>query len=337
MMEIWRRAGHIAAGCVLSTLCLLVMPPGALAGHESEEPPPEEAERGWRYLDYLNAPHAWFSRRLGDTSRYIDSYFATDDLYEEVSGSYAELSLDQRLVETQGADFELDFRLKAELPAAQRRLKLLLETDAEEREQRRSVPGESQSPDGGGEESPGLYAGLRQVLVQTTGLRLQTDAGIKLRTPLDPFAKIRLRRTWGWSRWSLRLKGTLFWFGSERLGHNVDMDIDRPITSHLALRFTTREVWLDETDVMRLGQGISLVHILGRRNVVSYELGMAAVNRPVIRAEQYRLGLRFRHRLHEDWLFLEVTPEILWPRQQGFEPRAGAFVTLEALFGERYL
>lgn len=336
MKKLWHRAGYAATGFALATVGLLAMASGALADHESDEPP-EEVERGWRYFDYLDSPHAWVSRRVGETSRYIDSYFATDDLYEEVSGSYAELTLDQGLIESEGAEFEVDFRLKAELPAVERRLKLLLETNASERERERSVPGESQSPDGGAGEDSGLYAGLRRGLVETTGFRLQTDSGIKLRTPLDPFAKIRLRRTWRGPQWSLRFKGALFWFGSERLGHNIDIDLDRPITPHLAVRLTTREVWLDETDVMRLGQGISLLHILGWRNVVSYELGMAAGNRPALRAEQYRLGLRFRHRLHEDWLFLEVTPEILWPRQEGFEARAGAFVSLQALFGERYL
>ena len=71
---------------------------------------------------------------MGDTSRQIDGFFASEDLFDEVSGTFGELRLRQRFAELDQNEFDLDFRLKLRIPYTKDKLKFLLESDTEERE-----------------------------------------------------------------------------------------------------------------------------------------------------------------------------------------------------------
>lgn len=305
--------------------------PAVLVAQEAGEPGPDGG-----YLDYLNTPHAWFSRRLGNMSRQIDSYFGSPDVYEEVSGSYAEIKLGQQFAEAGDSETNADFRIKADLPRTEHRFKLLIESVAEEIDPRDDNPARSRR-EPGDTPSSGIFAGLRRVMADTAGFRLTTDAGVKFRTPPKPFARARLRRSWSLGAWQFRFKETLFWFDSEGAGQTTEFDLDRRLDARFALRASSHYQWLDETDELRLGHGVALYHILDTHNSLAYEAGFQARNRPVLRSDQYRLGLRFRRRLHRDWLFLSLVPDVIWRDERDFRPEPGLLVELEMLFGERYL
>lgn len=301
----------------------------------SESEPAEPSEEG--YLDYLNAPHAWFSQRVGRLSRQIDSYFGSPDVYDEVSGSYVEIELGQQFAEAGDSESIADFRIKVDLPRTEHRFKLLLESVSEDLDPRNDNPARERRGERDDAESSGVFAGLRRVFVETAGLQVSTDAGIKVRTPPEAFARARLRRTWPLGAWQLRFKEGLFWFDDEGAGQTTELDLDRRLSERFALRASSRYQWLDDTDEWRLGHGLALYQILGSRNSLAYEVGVQASNRPVLRSEHYRIGVRFRRRVHEDWLFLSLVPDVFWRREEGFQPEPGFLIELEMLFGERYL
>jgi len=166
---------------------------------------------------------------------------------------------------------------------------------------------------------------------------VQTDAGVKLRTPPDPFARADLRRVWDAGPWSIRLKEELFWFTSDGFGQTAELDIDRVVGEDTAVRTDTTVDWRDDTDELRLTFGVALLKVLGERETLAYETGLQASNRPTLAVNRYRVGARLRRRLHKDWLFLGVIPEILWRREDGFVPVPGIRLQIEFRFGERYL
>lgn len=332
-----RRPGRAACGASLSIALVVSVcfSPVAPASETASDPAKETAGEGG-YSDYLNAPHAWFSRRLGNMSRQIDSYFGSPDIYEEVSGTYAEITLEQQFAEAGDSDTGVDFRIKVDLPRTEHRFKLLLESVAEGIDPRDDSPARSRR-DSDSDPSSGIFAGLRRVFADTAGFRFTTDAGIKLRTPLEPFARARLRRTWPFGDWQLRFKETLFWFDSDGLGQTTELDLDRRIDERFALRASGRYQWLNETDEWRLDHGVALYQILDTHNSLAYEAGIQATNRPNLRGEQYRVGLRFRRRVHREWLFLSLVPDVIWRREEAFRPEPGLLIEIQMLFGERYL
>lgn len=316
---------------LLLLACILGVPVWAAAQDADGD---NDASQGG-YLDYLNTPHRWFSRRLGNLSRQIDSYFGTPDLYNEVSGSYAEIRLQQQFAQSGGGP-GADFRIKIDLPHTEDRFKLLFESVPEENDPRDDNPVSARRAQDNAPSS-GLFAGLRRVFARTAGFQFSTDAGIKLHLPPRAFARARLRRNWSLGHWQLRFKETLFWFNSEGAGETTEFDLDRRLGKRFALRASTRYQWLDDTDELSLGHGLALYQLLDPRNSLAYELGFQASNRPTLRSEQYRVGLRFRRRVHEDWLFLSVVPDVVWRREEGFSAEPGVLIQLEMLFGERYL
>lgn len=320
---------------VLAVAVAAICRPLAAAAQESDAAGRAEPESEERYLDYLNAPHAWFSQRLGNMSRQIDSYFGGADVYEEISGSYLEANLAQQLQEVGSDPATADFHIKVELPYTERHFDLLLESVAEDVDPRNDNPARTRGPRGEGQSS-GIFAGLRRVFVDTTGMQISTDLGVKVHLPPELFARARLRRTWPLGDWQLRFKETPFWYQDEGWGQTTEFDLDRWLSERFAFRANSRYQWLNDGDEWLLEHGVALYQILDSRNTLAYETGFQAKNRP-LRSTQYRVGLRFRRRVHRDWLFLSVVPDIIWRRDKGFQPEPGLFIELEVLFGEHYL
>ncbi len=63
------------------------------------------------------------------------------------------------------------------------------------------------------------------------------------------------------------------------------------------------------------------------------ELGVYGQTDPLWRATAYSVALRFRRRIHSDWLLLEVRPQLIYPESNGFRPVPSLTVTLEMFFG----
>jgi hypothetical protein len=45
------------------------------------------------------------------------------------------------------------------------------------------------------------------------------------------------------------------------------------------------------------------------------------------------LSVRFRQRIWRDWLYYEVGPQLVFPREENFDATPGIFLRLEMLFG----
>lgn len=300
----------------------------------------------WRYLQYTEKPHRWISRRLGDMSRQIDSYFATDDLYDEVSGSYGELRLRQRFTELRGNDFNAEFRLKLRIPHSQERLKLLLESDAEKREAEAGELGDLNSGIAGtidkadNEGQAGIsniFAGVRQQLVNSTGLKIDLDLGIKLHFPPDPFVRGKLRRQWNAKSWAVRLKETPYWFAGEGFGNRMELDLDRRFSKHWAGRASSRHKWEADRNLHQWVNSLSLYRLVSSRNFVAVVATAFLDDETTFQVQSYTAGVRLRRRVHKQWLFVEAIPHVVWAREDQFEPSLAFSLGLEVLFGEKYV
>ncbi len=63
---------------------------------------------------------------------------------------------------------------------------------------------------------------------------------------------------------------------------------------------------------------------------------MAGRTEPHWYVTEYGGSLRYRQRIHEKWLFLEVKPQASFPKEEGFGLTASLTVKLEVMFGEEY-
>ena len=288
------------------------------------------------FFEFLNTPHKKTSSGLEWISKRIDTFFASEDIYEEATGSYARISASTIIREGGQQNFLGDLNLRIELPHTKKKLKLIIETDADQNLESR--PGQT------GETSPNqalsnttYYAGVEKELTEKSLWNVRTSTGIKIRSPLDPFVRLRISREALFDTWKLRFTETLFHFHSSGTGHNTSLDIDRPISKTDLVRMHTSATWWDNTDHYELSHSFTFYHEITERRVLSYGIGIYGTNKPALQADTYLLDIHYRQRLHKDWLYAEINPQVLYLKTGDFKPEHSLTLKLEMIFGEKYL
>ena len=74
-----------------------------------------------------------------------------------------------------------------------------------------------------------------------------------------------------------------------------------------------------------------------KHTVTTFELGAFAPSDRSLKLSVYSVTLRVRRQIYRDWLYLEVTPQILYQEANGFSATRSLMLQLEMLFGDRYL
>ena len=72
------------------------------------------------------------------------------------------------------------------------------------------------------------------------------------------------------------------------------------------------------------------------RTAANFELGAFAPSDRSLKLAVYSVTLRVRRQIYRDWLYLEVTPQILYQEANRFSATRSLMLQLEALFGDRY-
>jgi hypothetical protein len=167
------------------------------------------------------------------------------------------------------------------------------------------------------------------------------DAGIgaKLRWPLEPYLKgtYRLGVPFG-DRNLLRLDETIFWRADEGFGATTRFDLERLLTEDFLVRWTGSGSFTEETEGVRWFSSLTLYQNLGGGRAFAYEAGISGETEREVAVADYGLRAIYRHRIHLDWLFLELRSGLTWPREtliERREPNWSAGIALEMLFGER--
>lgn len=314
-----------------SLLAILLLSWGGFAwANEPAEPP--------TMFDYLNAPHAYWSKKFTTFANDIDRFFADERHFQETNKST--LRLDFNNIFRRG-DYspELSARIKLALPGAQKRLHLLLESDPERlaRDQGEGATGTAPLNVLGTEvTTPGQYSAAVRFQRQKEGLwNFSTDAGIKLRMPLDPFLRVRGSYVLPLDNWRLRLTQSAYWFNSIGLGETTRLDLEYFLAERSLFRASSDATWLHDLGGFNLRQDFVILRELDHRNALAYQASVIGKSVPVMQTTAYLLQVRFRHRLHSNWLFYEINPQMHYPHDQGFMMQPLLVVRLEALLGGR--
>ena len=172
-----------------------------------------------------------------------------------------------------------------------------------------------------------------------TGGHFDADIGARLRWPLEPYLKgtYRLGVPFG-KRNLLRLDETIFWRAGEGFGATTRIDLERLLAEDFLVRWTGSGAFTGETEGVRWFSSLTLYQNLGDGRAFAYEAGVSGETDREIAVADYGLRAIYRHRIYQEWLFLELRSSLTWPRETSLERREsnwGAGIALEMLFGER--
>ena len=159
--------------------------------------------------------------------------------------------------------------------------------------------------------------------------------GIRVRAPLVPFARTRLRRPFNdWGQWSREFQQEFWWYRDRGWGTTSEYDMRRPLWAASQIRYFTVLEFEDSKDYWEHLQMLSLSTDMTDRVSLEYRAGMLFNTENDARLTAYFVGINYRKRIHEDWVFLTISPESYFSREDGWDAEASLTFRLDVYFSE---
>ncbi len=286
-------------------------------------------------IERLTPSHDRVSRWVDNTARNIDNFFGTDESYRVNNDSFLRVSQDFIWEESDGFDYDIGLRFRLDLPTARENLRLIIESDPEETEGTLSEQG-SRNVRSSRPESSRTVVGLGRFLGRDRTERWDANinAGVRVRWPLDPYIRLTGERLWdlGDNPWMLESNNRLAYFYHDGLFARTRWDLGRPYGQRDHLRFITNIQWREDEPDLEYYQATEWNRILGPRSVIRYAGVAVGKGASSPRAEDFYVLVDYRRNIHREILFLDLVPELHFPREANFDPRWMMTVRLEIFF-----
>ena len=314
---------------------------------EPPEPPQQQAPPAQTPAQtpktMLDEPHGFLSRRVEDYARRLDDFFSEPNRAYDSTGSTLQIRGHVTLVDRGPEERKIDLRVHLSLPNTEDRFKVILqrgleaatqtaaERDARSAAEAGQVPAPAVPPD------DNYYLGLKAFVAETLHATLSAESGIKLGRPLDPYVRLRAFRDFVFFPWAIRVSETPLWKYSEGSSAASEIAALRPLSEEWQLRLTSKATWRSTTTYFDLAQIVSFYYTPDKRTAYTLDLGAFASSDRSVDLSAYSITLRARRQVYRDWLYLEITPQILYREVNRFRPENSIMLQLETLFGDRYL
>lgn len=321
-------ASRVVAGCIF---IMALMQPLQCAAEEGPPAPSKDAG----LLDFLDKPRSYLSERFVTLSTKVDSFFGDERVFQESRSSFLRLYGDLTYKESQASDFAIKLQAKVILPALQKRLKLVLESDDSTLDSAQVTSVTTQKGIPNLDVPKDFRAALQVLVTDSPHWNINTDGGIRIHGfALDPFVRARARRVQDVQDWQFRFTQTLYWFEQTGAGESSQFDADRKLSEDYLARSRTVATWSDHDKQFYFEQGFYLFQRIDESNALSYQVNAFGVSQANSHVSAYTLSTKWRHRLHREWLFFEVQPLLSWPEEQSFHATSSILFRVEAIFGD---
>jgi len=316
-----------------------------LSGPEQKElPPPAQEKRSVPIRErLLDRPHDILSRRVEAYSRRLDNFFGDPNRAYDSTGST--LQVRSHVTFSKGGEREAksDVQANISLPNTEERLRIVVQRGVEAATQTaaerdiKNATGSAQVAAPGAPQDNNYHVGLKALAAQMFGVALSAEAGAKFGRPIDPYVRLRAFRDFNFSQWQIRASETPLWKHSDGYSAASEVNFTRPLDEIWQLRFTSKATWRSTTRYFDLAHIGALYYTPDSRTATNFELGAFAPSDRSLKLAVYSVTLRVRRQIYKDWLYLEVTPQILYQETNGFSATRSLMLNLETLFGDRYL
>lgn len=286
-----------------------------------------------RLLEPVDASRDYLSGKFVTFVTDVDRFFGDERNYQESNKSVFQVDLTRVIEHGGNPNFVLSGRAKLHLPAAEERLRIVLETNPDKNVTGEPIQGQPVLLDK--VVAPESYAvAARYEKAKESIWHFSTDAGIKIQSGLTPFARMRGSYSVPLEQWRIKATETVFWFNTIGVGESTQLDLERLLSEPLLFRAGTNASWLREKHYFDLRQDLSVYHALSERTALLYQASAMAVTEPQLQATEYVLLLLYRYRLHRDWLFFELSPQLHYPKDKNFQSSPQLNLRLEMLLDE---
>lgn len=288
-------------------------------------------------LDWLERTHRMVYHGVCGAGVWLDHFFADGEMTEDKT--YGRLGVGMSWDQRDGIDPDLQMRARIPLQAFKQKLRLLVGrgNDREIVENRndwsgRPIPEAFREVD-----DSNWLMGLGYGKDTNLEQGWEFDAGIHVRSNPDAVVKTVYRRDDPFGDDTLtRFRETLFWRASRGLGTTTQINLDHLLNERFMVRWANAGTVAEDTEGMDWYSSVTLYQNLPQQRGLGYTALVRGETAAPVALQDYGVEITFRTRLLRDWLFLELSSSLTWPRYLESEERTanfGAGVGVEMYFG----
>lgn len=278
---------------------------------------------------------------VNNSALWFDGLFATAELEPQDSVTSGRLLLGSRWDERHGFKSRVRFAVRAPLPALKKRARLVLGRsdtddllDGSESAEVEPVPDEFNDTE---DEDWFLGLGYRQ----RSGLASGFDTGVGVTFAsgtVQPYvqASYRWNKTLG-ANALLRVRPRVFWRNDRGRGASLTTILDYFLSRDWLLRSWNVLTTERNTEGVRWTGKLLAYQSLGGRSAFSYSVFVTGETEGAVDVDDYGFEIRYRRRVFREWLFLELSTGVSWPREFLVERRESNYAIgadIEMHFGD---
>lgn len=290
---------------------------------------------------WIDRMQAALYRTMCSSAVWFDGFFGSARFDDEYQATHGSLSVGTLWDERNHWDPSVRFRVQMNLPQLSDRYSAFVgKVDPDEfvtelRDDFDTLPRQL-----GRESDDEVLIGLGYHQPGRRGGRFDAGIGARLDSSLLPYAKATYRIAVPLlERNLLRLRETVFWEDSERLGATTRFDLERLVSENFLARWTGSATFTQETEGVRWFSHVTIYQNLHGGRAISYQAAVTAESDRDVPITDYGLRVIYRRTIFDrEWLFLELRSSHTWPRENLLKRREsvwGGGVAVEMMFGER--
>lgn len=300
---------------MIPMLFLLMLPLSAFAS------PAEEREQ--RDIAILERAQDLLGVRANALANQLDSFFATDRADDEFGRSRIRVRSRYEVRERAKGDDDVDYRINLRLPHLEDKFRYSFKDDQKEDQDK--------------EESDAMKkakkeAAKHRILKEWI---FNADAGINISIPPKIVTRARARRNFVTGTLIHRFAEELTYITDESgLREETSLNSDHQINKDMLFRFVNVKTWQVLKKEFTTSHGPTILHRASDNDAFSYSFIMSSViNDGVWYVNNFRLSTTYRRNLYKNWVYLDLTPGLDFPKTWSFRRTPFIFGQLEFLFG----
>jgi hypothetical protein len=327
----------------LLTSLILLFPLKLLGAEQSPEQAqqPELTEQAQQpelsdSLDYIDAPRNYLSGKIISFATDIDRFFGNDRNYQESNKSVVQVALGRTSGYGGDGKLVLAARANLNLPSTEKRLHLLVESNPDQNITGEPPQFQQTTPLTNNIDKPqsiGLALRYQKIKEELKALHLSADAGLKFQgINVDPFMRARGSYSVPMDQWRLKAEESVYWFNTIGLGETTQIDLEHLLSEPVLFRATSNATWLKDKQNFDLRQDLTIFHTVSDRTALMYQASVVGVSNPQVEVTEYVLSMLYRYRLHREWIFFNLNPQLVFPKVNNFNSSFALSIRLEIMF-----
>jgi hypothetical protein len=277
--------------------------------------------------------HDFLSDTVQNTATWIDSFFSDERYEAEQNKSRIKIKIGPAWEDGSGGSLSTKFNARVALPETNKNLYLIVAGD--DGSDPEDTPEDDVRNRVTERDSDNVAAGLQYFFLDKQNSNLSAVAGLSFNenTPTGVFGG-RYRHYWSPEPWGTRFTQRAGWLTSDEFILRSRLDFERPVASDLLFRQTLSGSWFESEDGYFYNIDFALIQRLGPNKAISYSWNNQFQTEPSNRLEEIAFRPKYRQAIWRDWLWLEVAPQMTFPRSRDFDPTPGIFAGFEIRFGD---